>query len=72
MLLKADKKFARLFARKKIMRLRHKLEPSTHETRVQELSRERNAEKRQAERLTALLAKKTAASRAKARSERAA
>jgi hypothetical protein len=40
------------------MRLHEKLEPLPHETRVQELSRERKSENRQLERLAALLAKK--------------
>ena len=44
--------------RAEIMRLHEKLEPRPHETRVQELSRERKSEKRQLERLAALLAKK--------------
>jgi hypothetical protein len=44
--------------RAEIMRLHEKLEPRPHETRVQELSRERKSESRQLERLAALLAKK--------------
>ena len=44
--------------RAEIMRLHEKLEPRPHETRVQELSRERKSENRQLERLAALLAKK--------------
>ena len=44
--------------RAEIMRLHEKLEPRPHETRVQELARERKSENRQLERLAALLAKK--------------
>jgi hypothetical protein len=44
--------------RAETMRLHEKLEPRPHETRVQELSRERKSENRQWERLAALLAKK--------------
>src|ERR1700704_1206516 len=44
---------------KKIMRLHERLKPQPHETRLQELSRERKSETRQLERLAALLAKKT-------------
>ena len=44
--------------RAEIMRLNERLEPRPHETRLQELSRERKSESRQLERLAALLAKK--------------
>ena len=40
------------------MRLHERLKPQPHETRLQELSRERKSESRQLERLAALLAKK--------------
>ena len=41
-----------------IMRLHQRLEPQLYEQRLQELRRERNAEIKQAERLSAILAKK--------------
>jgi hypothetical protein len=44
--------------RAEIMRHHEKLELRRHETKVQELSRERKSENRQLERLAALLAKK--------------
>lgn len=40
------------------MRLHQRLEPQLYEQRLQELRRERNAEIKQAERLSAILAKK--------------
>jgi hypothetical protein len=41
-----------------IMRLHLRLEPQLYEQRLQELRRERNAETKQAERLSAILTKK--------------
>ena len=43
---------------REIMRLQGELKPRRYEARVQELSRERKSEVRQAERLAALLSKK--------------
>jgi hypothetical protein len=57
MIASATKNSARL-VRAKIMRLHERLKPQPHETRLQELSRERKSESRQLERLAALLAKK--------------
>ena len=54
------------------MKLRGRLEPQNYEQRLQEIRKERKAEKKQVERLSAILVKKASSAKIKGSTDRAA